>query len=261
MKSDATTIHLKMEPGQWLCIDPGNKQSGWITCVEDESVVGHLRITRSGIDLNRTIRRAMSQQREVHKEVTLLVECPKPTGLPVAAEVMETLIEIGRFLQMWRGPWSYIFRQEAKIGITRSAKSTDANVSQALKDRFGGESIAVAGKRCKKCSGTKTIGKARCPKCLLGTKTKNDCKHCDGGKDKSVYEKESCPECEGSGWKDGRGPGPLHGMSDHKWAALLLGCWFQDSERVRVHDVAGKQPTTKKKKKRAPLRNLMAKKE
>ncbi len=256
--SDETTMHLKLKPGYWLCIDPGNVKSGWLTCIEDESVMGHLRVVRSGIDPNRTIRRAMAQQREMQKEVTLLMECPKPRGQPTSAEEMETLVEIGRTMQMWRGPWSYIFRQEAKNGIVGFAQAKDKHVSQALKDRFGGEAIAVGGKRCKKCSGTKVVGKTRCPRCLLGTKTNNDCEHCDGGKDKSVYEKETCLECEGSGWHEGRGPGPLHDMSAHKWAALLLGCWWQDSEQVPVHDVAGKQPVKKKRKRKTRTGNVGA---
>lgn len=238
--------NLILNPGIWLCIDPGNKQSGWITCVEDESVTGHLRIIGSGIWPNRLLRRELAQQKDKHSGALLLIECPKPRGQPTASEEMETLVEIGRILQMWRGPWSYIFRQQAKIGITGMAAGKDKHVSQALKDRFGGEDVAVGGRKCKTCHGTKVIGKAVCPKCRSSTKKDNDCKHCHGGTDKTVYRKRACSDCGRTGWIGGHPPGPLFDMKEHKWAALLLACYWQDSEQDLVKDIAGKQPAKKK---------------
>lgn len=222
MTDDNIITRLGLFPNCLFAIDPGNKKSGWLICEPDESVVGHLEIASFGIDNNREIRKAIAHHRSIHSEVTLLIETPKPTGIPVAAEVMETLIEIGRFLQMWRGPWSYIFRHEAKVAITRSSKATDANVSQALKDRFGGDSIAVGGKKCKTCKGNKWTGREHTP----------------------------CEACDETGYQGGHGPGPLFDVKEHIWAALLLVCWWDESQQQFVHDVAGKQPTKKKKSKK-----------
>lgn len=252
--NDILPIRMKFaEKGTWLCIDPGNMKSGWTTCVEDKSAMGHIKILSKGIDTNREIREALSTHWGFHKNSLLLIECPRPQGMPVAAELMETLIEIGRILQMWRGPWSYVFRGEVKVTLCGTASSKDSHVVQAIKDRFGGESIAVAGKKCKKCHGNMVIGSWHCPECGKSSQAKNDCEFCDGGTNKDVYEKDDCPACERSGWEDGRGPGVLHGFADHRWHALALACHWQERHPPLVRDIAGKQPVKKKVPKRSRM--------
>jgi hypothetical protein len=58
-------------------------------------------------------------------------------GMPVGAEVFETCVWIGRFLQRWEGPYSLVYRREVKLHLCDSARAKDANVRQALIDRFG----------------------------------------------------------------------------------------------------------------------------
>lgn len=232
---------------EWLAFDPGNTDTGWVVCSENEDVVGHLDISGFGHDRNVTIRRALHAIRKQHKNHMLIVECPRPRGQLMSAESMETLIEIGRFMQMWRGPWSFAFRGEVKYSLLGTNKGKDSQVTQAIKDRFGGETRAVGGKKCKTCKGAGERGRAVCPTCGLATQKNNDCVHCDGGKNKENYRKKQCRDCDGLGWAIP--PGPLYGVVDHVWAALGVACWWQDSERSVNHEIAGKQPRKRKKKK------------
>lgn len=234
--------------GLVLALDPGNTQTGWVSVEPDESEMGHMQVSGFGNADNTAIRHEMHRLRAYHKSMLMLIEVPKPRGQPTASEEMETLIEIGRFLQMWSGPYSYVFRQPTKIHICGTSKATDANVRQALVDRFGGQTLAVGGKRCKKCGGKGVTGRARCPSCKLSTSAGNACGRCNGGKNKVVYRKAECPECNGTTWETA--PGPLYGCSTHVWAALAIACAWLDGGREKLHEIAGKQPTKKKKRRK-----------
>lgn len=230
--------------GDIIALDPGNTRTGWISLTEDDSVVGHMKVHGHGHTPNIHIRQAFAAFRECHDDKTLLIECPRPAGQLMSAETMETLVEIGRFLQMWRGAWSFVFRVDVKKNLLGAAKGKDSQVTQALKDRFGGESRAVGGKKCDRCKGKKVVGPKRCPKC--GTTRKgSSCRYCKNGSDASVREQATCNECDGTGWR--LPPGPFYKMTgSHTWAALGVACWWQDLDRPHQHEIAGKQPTKRK---------------
>lgn len=75
----------------------------------------------------------------------LAVEMVACYGMPVGAETFETVLWLGRFIQAWRGPWSRVYRSDVKSYLCRSARAKDANVRQALLDRFGGSRKAALG--------------------------------------------------------------------------------------------------------------------
>jgi hypothetical protein len=62
-------------------------------------------------------------------------------GMPVGAEVFETCVAIGQFTERWHRTsldWPLrIPRGDIKLHLCRSVKAKDANVRQALIDRFG----------------------------------------------------------------------------------------------------------------------------
>jgi hypothetical protein len=204
----------KIKAGMVLTMDPGNTETGWILGTHDTSVVGHLRIHASGIAPNDKLLEALLLTQLCHRG-RLVIECPRPRGQRTAAEEMETLIVIGRLLQAWTGEWSYAFRMTIKAHITGAANAKDGQVVQALKDRFGGEELAVGGKRCQKCAGTGLRG---------GKKNPRTCEFCDGAR-----------------WRVP--PGVLYGVKAHIWQALAVMCWWVDAKRADQRRIGGLQPT------------------
>lgn len=157
------------------------------------------------------------------KAIRLLIETPKPRGMPTAGEEMETLIHIGRFIQTWSqlgGRYSYVFRQEVKLHICGSARAKDPNVNQAIRDMFGGDS--QAGKKCSRCKGKGWFGAGR----------------------------PVCDECHGSKWE--ALPGPLAGVTNHTYAAIALGIWWKDEGKVQQRIINPNQHKKKPKVQRKP---------
>ena len=183
-----------------LAIDPGNKKSGWLL-FEPADVLGGLKLINFGINTNGKLRRWFDSDCAAEQ---LIIETPNPQGMAMAAETMDTLIEIGRFVQVWefanceKGHWSHVFRQDVKLHLCGQARAKDKNVRQALIDRFGGNTVAIGGVKCPRCHGKGWCGRGR----------------------------PVCEECGGQGWDSS--PGPLKGVTSHVWPALALACWWVD---------------------------------
>jgi len=58
-------------------------------------------------------------------------------GMAVGAEVFETCVWIGRYLEKAQGDMARIKRGEVKMHLCHSMKAKDSNIRQALIDRFG----------------------------------------------------------------------------------------------------------------------------
>lgn len=78
----------------------------------------------------------------------LVIERIESRGMSVAQVVFDTCVWIGRFQQAWHDPEAarLIFRRVVKLHLCGSVKASDANVWQALLDRFGGKDVAVGKK-------------------------------------------------------------------------------------------------------------------
>ncbi len=75
----------------------------------------------------------------------LVIEAVQPMGMPIGYETMETIWWSGRFHETWPNEDRYrIPRGHIKMHLCGSMRATDANVRQALFDRFGpGKELAV----------------------------------------------------------------------------------------------------------------------
>jgi hypothetical protein len=119
---------------------------------------------------------------EFLRQATAPVACEWITsfGMAVGKEVFQTVFQIGRIYQS--RPMRLIPRIDVKLHICKSTRAKDANIRQALIDRFG----------------------------PTGTK---------------------------------KNPGPLWGVSGHKWPALAVAVTALDSERTerewRIKDESG----------------------
>lgn len=78
---------------------------------------------------------------------TLVIEQVAAMGMAVGAEVFETVFWSGRFVQAWRGNWDRVKRHEVKMALCGNMKAKDANIRQAIIDRYGGKDSAIGKKK------------------------------------------------------------------------------------------------------------------
>jgi hypothetical protein len=94
------------------------------------------------------------------RDTTVVLEKLECYGMPVGAAVFETAYVIGRILQLAEDADDVrcvlMPRREVKLHLCGSARAKDANVRQALLDRFGGD---------------QAIGKKKSPGPLYGVKS------------------------------------------------------------------------------------------
>lgn len=114
-------------------IDPGPVRSALVSLHGDGSVE-HMRCDNADL---RVIVATLDPG-------VLVIEMIASYGMGVGASVFQTCVWIGRFTEVWNGHGvnraaaAYLTRIQVKSAICHSAKAKDANVRQALVDRFGG---------------------------------------------------------------------------------------------------------------------------
>lgn len=123
----------------YLAIDPGSEQSGWV--VYDSR---HNKILNSGFQSNTEIAFSL---REGGFTATMeplhhcAIEDIASYGMAVGKEVFRTCKWIGRFSETWYQASGIepieVERRLIKLHHCHSSRATDANVRQALIDRFG----------------------------------------------------------------------------------------------------------------------------
>lgn len=86
------------------------------------------------------------------RDSTLVVEQVQSYGMSVGAEVFETCVWTGRFVEAWaRGTvplreWHRLPRRAVKLHLCGQARAKDSNIRQALIDRYGGKEQAIGRK-------------------------------------------------------------------------------------------------------------------
>jgi hypothetical protein len=116
-----------------LAIDPGNTASGWV--VIDTATRQPVAFdTTSNTELRRAIRAGNFDDCD-----RVVIEMVASYGMAVGADVFETCVWIGRFDEAFPPPLTdveLIYRRDIKLHHCASARARDANVRQALVDRF-----------------------------------------------------------------------------------------------------------------------------
>lgn len=138
-----------------LAIDPGPERSAWLV-YKDGQPFEH----RFGIDPNATVLERLRDSGGLglgDEPCRLAIESIASYGMAVGAEVFETCVWSGRFIQGWLDagllPWREedsvrrVFRRDVKMHLCGSARAKDANVRQALIDRYGPGKEAAIGKK------------------------------------------------------------------------------------------------------------------
>ena len=122
-----------------LAIDPGNEQSAYV-------VYDGMKLRMKGIAPNDEIIQILGTEPAVAD--ILVIEQVACMGMAVGAEVFETVFWSGRFAGQWDmldREWDRMKRHEIKMHLCGSMRAKDANIRQALIDKFGG--VNAVGKK------------------------------------------------------------------------------------------------------------------
>ena len=114
-----------------LAIDPGTIESGWVKYdTNKKEIFGHAKECNSNI---------LSVIRGTSADV-LAIEMVKCYGMPMGDTTIDTVVWIGRFIQVASGKMKIVRipRKTVCGHICNSAKAKDSHIRQALIDRFGG---------------------------------------------------------------------------------------------------------------------------
>lgn len=118
-----------------LAIDPGNVKSAYVLMGAET-----YEPVEFGLVENDELLSTMGTLFISGRIETVVIEKIASYGMAVGATVFDTCIWIGRFTQTaeYHGcKVEYIFRAEEKMNLCHSMKAKDANIRQALIDRFG----------------------------------------------------------------------------------------------------------------------------
>lgn len=113
-----------------LAVDPGNVASGWVLI--DTDTCRPLRFAKTPND-------ELLGMLGDDLYAPTVIEMVASYGMPVGAEVFETVLWIGRFVERLSAATltaELVKRHPVKLHHCHSAKANDANIRQALVDRF-----------------------------------------------------------------------------------------------------------------------------
>lgn len=116
-------------------IDPGTTHSGWVIYADGAPQA-------CGVSENGDLLSDFTFHSE--RVDQFAIEMIASYGMAVGAEVFETCLWIGRFMQaIGPGKVRLVYRKEVKSHLCGSQKAKDANIRQALIDRWGGKAEAI----------------------------------------------------------------------------------------------------------------------
>lgn len=114
-----------------LAIDPGTTHSGLV--LFDGSPV------TSGVIENNDVLKIIADHRG-----PVAIEMIASYGMAVGAEVFQTCLWIGRMLQVAGADRvRLVYRRDVKLHVCGNSRAKDANIRQALIDKWGGKAAAI----------------------------------------------------------------------------------------------------------------------
>jgi hypothetical protein len=117
-----------------FAIDPGTTQSAYV-------IYSNSRLIEFGILDNEMMR---DKAKSTHGNI-LAIEMVASYGMAVGKEVFETCFWSGRFVEAWGGEFVKVYRKEVKMHLCHSMRAKDANIRQAIMDRYGSTREAAIG--------------------------------------------------------------------------------------------------------------------
>lgn len=128
-----------------LALDPGTTHSAWVKYNTGSMLDGPPMIRDFGYAANEEVLRWVNDPGYCNVFVSEMIAS---YGMPVGAEVFETCVWIGRFIQAaesW-GATARVYRKDVKIHLCGQPRAKDGNIRQAIIDRFGGKERAIGKK-------------------------------------------------------------------------------------------------------------------
>lgn len=119
--------------GLIIAIDPGCTESGYVVVRHDGNEI--TQVVDKGKVENEKIFFVLNQ----YLGFDLAIEMVACYGMPVGAEVFDTCVWVGRFLQVagiCARKIKLIYRKEEKLNLCGTPAAKDANIVQALIDRY-----------------------------------------------------------------------------------------------------------------------------
>lgn len=124
-----------------FAIDPGQRESGWV-------VYSDGRVVNCGVCPNESLRGKLM---DMNAFCTAPVVCEMighyGTGMPAGKSVFDTCVWIGRFQELAVDTFDIVYRPDVKLFLCGSRRAKDANIRQALIDRFGGSKEIAIGRK------------------------------------------------------------------------------------------------------------------
>lgn len=121
-----------------FAIDPGQKQSAWLRMENG-------RVADKGIQPNEDLKNSLIFFSPVEFDA-VAIEMVACYGMAVGAETFQTVLWIGRFCERSPIEPRLVYRKDVKMHLCHSMRAKDANVRQAILDRFGGKDEAMGRK-------------------------------------------------------------------------------------------------------------------
>ena len=130
-----------------LAIDPGNEKSAFVIIGRD---LRPIEFKKTGND---AILKRIPLLMDMYGDFTLAIEMVASYGMPVGREVFETCFWAGMFWQAANVKEKrLIYRMDEKLNLCHDSRAKDANIRQALIDRFA-PNTPNGGKGTKKAPG------------------------------------------------------------------------------------------------------------
>lgn len=119
-----------------FAIDPGNVESGW-AILNDILKPIEFGKTDNEVLLEKILSNDFQYPGAQHFAIEMVAHYG--SGMPAGKTVFDTCVWIGRFWQVTGSipHRKVIYRREEKLTLCGNMKAKDANISQALRDRFG----------------------------------------------------------------------------------------------------------------------------
>lgn len=119
-----------------LAIDPGTTRSGWVLVRGDPP--GPPVLLDFGLTPNEEMLLDKIPSITACCDCLVYIEMIASYGMPVGKEVFETCVWIGRFWESVQYPAcvSLVYRREVKLELCGTTKAKDANIRQAIIDRY-----------------------------------------------------------------------------------------------------------------------------
>lgn len=112
-------------------IDPGPTESAWVWWSTSDGVI----IDKDQVD-NEML---FSKVRGLPNDGDVVIEMIQSFGMPAGASLFQTCVTVGRIEEACFAhvPCHLVYRRDIKLHFCNSVRAKDANIRQALIDRFG----------------------------------------------------------------------------------------------------------------------------